>query len=197
MPITSTLPNGPWVPTTAGRSEIEGQGAFPDYIPKNYDPVAFFAGEEKLPNGYNAAVTFNIDLKYDGGNQIIVTHDGNGILFEGEKGRIFVNRGKLTGKPVEDMTDAEKKDLDAAVAKLYRGKQPGNHMNNFFECVKGSDAPHLRHLHPPPLDDLLPHVQHRAAAETETPMGSQGGAIRRRRPGERLDLPPVAQAVRG
>ncbi|TWT56596.1 hypothetical protein [Allorhodopirellula solitaria] len=28
---------------------------------------------------------------------------GNGILFEGELERIFVNRGKLTGKPVEEL----------------------------------------------------------------------------------------------
>ena len=125
----------------SGPVEIEGQGAFPDYIPKDYDPVAFFAGEEKLPNGYNTAVNFSIDLRYDGGNKITVSHEGNGILFEGDKGRIFVNRGKLTGAPVEEMTGAEKKDLDAAVAKLYRGKRPGNHMNNFFECVKDRSLP--------------------------------------------------------
>ena len=27
----------------------------------------------------------------------------HGILFEGETGRFFVNRGKLVGKPVEEM----------------------------------------------------------------------------------------------
>ena len=85
---------GPWVPTTAGRSKSKAKAPSPITSPRTTTRFAFFAGEEKLPNGYNTAVTFNIDLQYDGGNQIIVTHDGNGILFEGDKGRIFVNRGK-------------------------------------------------------------------------------------------------------
>ena len=36
--------------------------------------------------------------------ELIITNEGdNGILFEGTKGRFFVNRGKIVGKPVEDL----------------------------------------------------------------------------------------------
>ena len=50
----------------------------------------------------------------------------NGILFEGTEGRIFVSRGALKGKPVEDLkTNPLPED---AISKLYKGKKPGNHM---------------------------------------------------------------------
>jgi hypothetical protein len=68
---------------------------------------------------------------------MIVQHGpDNGIWFEGENGRIFVNRGRLTGKPVEELNDADKEWLDQEVIKLYNGKQPGDHMRHFFECLK-------------------------------------------------------------
>ena len=38
--------------------------------------------------------------------EMIITSEGdNGILFEGTEGRFFVNRGKLAGKPVEELKD--------------------------------------------------------------------------------------------
>ena len=131
---------------SSGPVEIEGTGTFPDYIPENYDPEDFFAGKRTLPNGYNAAMKFDINLTYADGNLINVQpnargDNGNGILIEGEKGRIFVNRGRLTGKPIEELTTADKEWLDGEVVKLYKGKQPGNHMGNFFECIKDRTQP--------------------------------------------------------
>ena len=121
----------------SGPISVEGTAKFPDVFPADFNPVKFFAGEQELANGYNTAVTFSITLTYENGNQMIV-QDGpdNGIWFEGEKGKIFVNRGRLTGKPIEDLTDAEKEWLDAEVIKLYNGMRPGDHMRHFFECLK-------------------------------------------------------------
>ncbi|MHC4401030.1 MAG: Gfo/Idh/MocA family oxidoreductase [Planctomycetota bacterium] len=122
--------------TNSGPTAAEGTAEFPNH-PDNFDPVAFFNGEAKLPNGFNTATKFKITLSYENGNKMIV-QDGpdNGIWFEGEKGRIFVNRGRLTGKPVEDLTDADNERLDQQVIKLYGGKQPGDHMRHFFECLE-------------------------------------------------------------
>ncbi len=38
--------------------------------------------------------------------ELHITSEGdNGILFEGSEGRFFVNRGKITGKPVEELKE--------------------------------------------------------------------------------------------
>ncbi|MEM9588742.1 MAG: dehydrogenase, partial [Planctomycetota bacterium] len=65
----------------------------------------------------------------------------NGILFEGEKGRIFVNRGKLEGRPVNDLTDADNAELEERIVELCKGKKPGNHMQNFFDCIADRSKP--------------------------------------------------------
>ncbi len=47
---------------------------------------------------------YNIQADMPNGVELLITNEGdNGILFEGTKGRFFVNRGKIVGKPVEDL----------------------------------------------------------------------------------------------
>src|SRR4029079_5399448 len=49
------------------------------------------------------------------------------------------NRGKITGKPVEDLAGNP---LPAdAIATLYKGKTPGNHMRNFVDSTKDRTQP--------------------------------------------------------
>ena len=120
-------------------------------MPERFDFHALFTGKEKLPHGFNAATTFDVDLTFANGSTMKVTdhyksEDGatdfdNGILFVGDKGRIFVNRGKLTGAPVETLTEADRKNLDDAVAKLYKGKSLKGHMANFFDCLEDRTDP--------------------------------------------------------
>jgi hypothetical protein len=72
--------------------------------------------------------------------ELVVRNDtDNGVLIEGDKGRFFVNRGKLTGKPVEELADNPLP--EDAITKVYKGKQPGDHMRNFFECIKDRSDP--------------------------------------------------------
>ncbi len=126
---------------SSGPVEIEGEGEFPN-IPEDFDPVAFFAGKVKLPNGYNTATKFHIDLKFSDDALMHVQHGpDNGILFEGSEGRIFVNRRRLTGKPIEELTGADKEWLDEECQKLYKGRKPTGHMQNFFDCVKERAEP--------------------------------------------------------
>jgi predicted dehydrogenase len=109
-----------------GPTTIEGKGEF---------------NREK--NCYNVARTFDCTLDFGAGRQIILNSHGNELLIEGEDGRIRVNRGSLTGKPVEDIeaNPSDKDWLQAEVEKLYRGMRLHGHMQNFFDCVKDRKLP--------------------------------------------------------
>ena len=72
---------------------------------------------------------------------LTIRHDtDNGILFEGDKGRIFVSRGELKGKPVEDL-ETESACPKTRSPSSTKARQPGDHMRNFFECVKTREQP--------------------------------------------------------
>jgi predicted dehydrogenase len=102
-------------------------------------------------NGYNVATGFSAKLRYADDIELEILDDGrNGILFEGELGRIFVNRGTLAGEPVDRLSEMP---LARENFKLYahdnlaRPERAGkldaiiNHMGNFFDCVKTRDTP--------------------------------------------------------
>ncbi len=98
---------------------------------------------DKRKNHYNVATNFNCTMSFEGGNTIVLKSGGSGILLEGEEGRIFVNRGRITGKPIEaiDKDPVETKRLNEEVVRLYQGRKPGTHMGNFFECVRSREQP--------------------------------------------------------
>lgn len=134
----------------SGPVSISSTGKFPPLIPDNFDWPAFLNGDATLPNTYNTATNFSIDLKFANGavlqvNDSVSRDDGvkfgNGILFEGENGRIFVNRGKLQGKLIDEMSAQDSEEIDAAVAKLYKGKRIAGHMQNFFDCIDDRSQP--------------------------------------------------------
>jgi hypothetical protein len=71
---------------------------------------------------------------------MVITSEGdNGILFEGTEGRFFVNRGKITGKPVEEL---KSKPLpEGAIEAIYGGKVSENHTENFTAAMKSRKQP--------------------------------------------------------
>lgn len=103
-------------------------------------PVEYKDGHPTVGDRYNAATQFTIRADMPNGVELIITSEGdNGILFEGTEGRFFVNRGKLTGKPVEDLK--EKPLPEGAIEKLYGGKVSANHTANFIEAMKARKQP--------------------------------------------------------
>jgi len=104
-----------------------------------------------VPNGYNVAVDFFARYRYPNGVEMTVSDTGrNGIMFTGTTGRLFVNRGTISGKPVEQLTENP---LPRESFTLYphdnldRPKRMGkldsivNHMGNFFDCTRTRQKP--------------------------------------------------------
>lgn len=99
-----------------------------------------------VPNGYNVATECEAKFTYADGTELFVQETGPiGITFEGDKGSLFVERGKLTGSAVDALKDAplpqDKFTLyahDDPAAKPQTGKLGSlvGHMANFFACVR-------------------------------------------------------------
>ena len=103
-------------------------------------PVPYKDGLPLVQDQYNAATRFTIRVDMPDEVELIITSEGdNGILFEGSEGRFFVNRGKITGKPVENLAD--KPLPDGALEEIYGGTIPVNHTANFVECMKSRKQP--------------------------------------------------------
>jgi signal transduction histidine kinase len=82
--------------------------------------------------------------------ELHILSDGeNGIDIQGEKGNLFVSRGNLRGTAIDALKDMPLP--EDALSKLYKGKKPGSHMGNFFECIKDRTQP---------ISDVVTH--HRA-----------------------------------
>lgn len=103
-------------------------------------PVEYRDGHPTVADQYNAATEFQIRVAMPEGVEMIITSEGdNGILFEGTEGRFFVNRGKITGKPVENL--AEQPLPDGAIEEIYGGKVSANHTANFIEAMEARKQP--------------------------------------------------------
>ena len=103
-------------------------------------PVEYRDGHPTVADQYNAATQFNIRVDMPGGVEMLITSEGdNGILFEGTKGRFFVNRGKIVGKPVEQLADQPLP--EDAIEQVYGGPVSANHTANFIEGMRSRKQP--------------------------------------------------------
>ncbi|PAY20561.1 oxidoreductase [Rhodopirellula sp. SM50] len=103
-------------------------------------PVEYKDGHPTVADQYNAATQFNIRVDMPNDVEMIITSEGdNGILFEGTKGRFFVNRGKIVGRPVEDLVQHPLP--EGAVEAVYGGPVSENHTANFIEGMKSRKQP--------------------------------------------------------
>jgi len=141
----------------SGPTSVEARALFPNPKGTEYynTPDRFFS-RMLYPNGVEVLyfASLNERLKYGdvGGHdptspeQIeqlfgkdvpdeIKTMNRNGIMFVGEKGRVFVNRGGVYGKAAEELKE------NPLPADAWRVYPSSDHMGNFFACVKNRRPP--------------------------------------------------------
>ena len=109
-------------------------------------PVKFVDGVPQQTDRYNTATSFVMNVKFAGGAVLELRNSGggNGVLIEGDKGRIFVNRGKLTGAPVEALVDNPLP--ENAMKEVYKGfdfveNERSAHWANFLTAVDEKKEP--------------------------------------------------------
>ncbi len=108
-------------------------------------PVEFKNGHPVDDSQYNTATEFFVKAFFRDGQELHIRDNAsdlgfdNGLLIEGSRGRILVNRSKLTGATVDELKSNPLK--EETLRTLYKGKQPGDHMRNFFECIVDRTQP--------------------------------------------------------
>ncbi|RMF43974.1 MAG: gfo/Idh/MocA family oxidoreductase [Planctomycetota bacterium] len=118
-------------------------------------PVEFKDGYPTQDDRFNCATKFKVKCTFADGIEMFVRDNAqddlgfeNGIMFEGTKGRFLVNRGKIVGRPVEELPDHPLP--TGAYAALYEEPttpdlggfgSEGYHMKNFMECIKTRKTP--------------------------------------------------------
>jgi predicted dehydrogenase len=107
-------------------------------------------------HAYNVAIDYHATFRYADGVVLEVLdspqgdYTRNGVMFEGDAGRIFVNRGTVSGKPVENLASRpfERGDFtlygpDNLDRPIRTGKIDAikNQMGNFYDCTLSRETP--------------------------------------------------------
>jgi predicted dehydrogenase len=111
--------------------------------PVKIDSEAKFSNIE---NGYNMPIDFHVELKYANGVtvRVLPSSTDQGILFQGDEGRIYVNRRRLTGKPAEDLArnplPADAVRCGSPRSRLFASYNM-SHLMQFFDCILTGKKP--------------------------------------------------------
>ncbi|MCI0492684.1 MAG: Gfo/Idh/MocA family oxidoreductase [Planctomycetes bacterium] len=142
---------------TTGPTSVDARGLFPNQgRPDCYNTADRFFSRMIYPNGvellYFAALGEKLSygkveehaptsedqvawLFGDGVPDEIKAYSRNGVMFIGNKGHVFVNRGGLHGKPADELAE------NPLPQDAWRVRPSDNHMGNFFACVASRAEP--------------------------------------------------------
>jgi predicted dehydrogenase len=141
----------------SGPLSVEARGLFPNpRTPRHYNTPDRFFSRMLYANGVEVLyfASLNERLRYGEvqghqdtspaeierlfGKDVpdeIKTMNRNGIMFIGDRGRVFVNRGGVYGKPVDELRE------NPLGAGAWRVRPDPDHMGDFFQCVKSRKEP--------------------------------------------------------
>ena len=140
-----------------GPTSVEARGCFPNQgKPDHYNTADRFFSRMLYPNGvevlYYSALN---DRRFYGpvekhepvsdeqrawlfgkdAPEELLEGKRNGVMFVGEKGRVFVNRGGVYGAPVEELKE------NPLPSDAWRVRPSRDHMANFFACTRSREEP--------------------------------------------------------
>ncbi|MBQ2820251.1 MAG: Gfo/Idh/MocA family oxidoreductase [Thermoguttaceae bacterium] len=99
---------------------------------------------------FNTPCDFDFNCRFENGTELhVTTRADNGIIFEGTKGRIFVDRGRISGKPIEEKWDGGYFSDEDRIA-LYGFLPSSWHKQNFYRSIREGV---------PCVSDPISHVQ--------------------------------------
>lgn len=114
-----------------------------DSLPVYVESTAKFPKTDSA--SFNVALDYSAKYRFENDVELTVSDTGrNGIMFNGDAGRIFVNRGTISGKAVEQLSASPlARDSWQAYSHDNLDREPRagkldaivNHMGNFFDCV--------------------------------------------------------------
>ena len=147
-------------------------------------PCPYENGYPTLDDRYNTAHDYSVKCKFKSGVVMDVTSRGrNGVLFEGTKGRIFVSRGTIAGRPIEENWGRRQVYRRGMSSHFTKANRLRGHKQNFYRCIREGGLP---------VSDVYTHLQAMATwspvgdcrkTEPHDQMGPCEGADRRRRAG--------------
>ncbi len=111
--------------------------------------LAFLLGKvpaREMPVAFNVVHEFDVDLKLSTGATIKLVSGDNQLILQGDRGRIRVNRNRLSGKPVEEIGGDPKarREIEDLMAEIYGADLAAarfGHMWNFFDCIRTGKRP--------------------------------------------------------
>ncbi|RJP19252.1 MAG: gfo/Idh/MocA family oxidoreductase [Candidatus Omnitrophota bacterium] len=89
---------------------------------------------ETSPGFYNTFTSFDFKYTYANGITASMQNKNSGVTFYGEKGEIYVNRGKISSNP----EDILKEPLTSNDIRLYKSE---DHIQNWVDCMKSRELP--------------------------------------------------------
>jgi predicted dehydrogenase len=105
-------------------------------------PVAYEKGWPTVDDRYNTTTHFQVRATFAGGEELTVRDDTeNGVTFFGSNGKIFVTRDRieLEGGSVDALW--KEPVPESLLKQIRKGKAPGGHMENWFECMRDRSVP--------------------------------------------------------
>ena len=172
---------------------------------ENSGPMTIDGTKTELPEiagGFNTPKLVTVDYLYPGDVQLQMQAQppgDEGVLFEGENGRMFVNRGRITGKPIEEQdADPKLKEADHGRRREAVQRQHGQDGRSHGQLLRSLEARQMADLgrrEPAPLGQRLPLGQHLDPPGAQADLGRRQRRIRRRQRSQQHAQTRAARAV--